>query len=243
MSSITISKDTINRLLKDVKQIMKNPLTDNGIYYVHDDEDILKGYAMIVGTSDTPYFSGFYLFKFNFTADYPYSPPVLTFCTNDGYIRFNPNLYINGKVCVSILNTWRGEPWSSCQSITTILLTLCTLLSKTPLINEPGVKISNPDCEIYNSIIEYNNIKVAICNMIEKKQGVLMQEFYVFHSFMKEHFLKNHDALLSFLEQKKKEHPEPYSLKISLYNLTSTIHYSKLLTQFQQCKELCDKIN
>ena len=50
-----ISKDTINRLLKDVKQIMKNPLYDNGIYYQHDEEDMLKGYALIVGPSDTPY--------------------------------------------------------------------------------------------------------------------------------------------------------------------------------------------
>ena len=53
-----ISKDTINRLIRDVKQIIKSPLTDNGIYYIHDDVDILKGYAMIIGPSDTPYFGG-----------------------------------------------------------------------------------------------------------------------------------------------------------------------------------------
>ena len=38
-----ISKETMNRLLKDVKQIIKNPLIDQGIYYVHDDTDMLKG--------------------------------------------------------------------------------------------------------------------------------------------------------------------------------------------------------
>jgi hypothetical protein len=54
-----ITKDTINRLLRDVKQVIKNPLSENGIYYVHDDEDILKGYALIIGPSDTPYFGGF----------------------------------------------------------------------------------------------------------------------------------------------------------------------------------------
>jgi hypothetical protein len=37
-----ISKDTVNRLLKDVKQIIKNPLTDNGIYYIHNETDIMK---------------------------------------------------------------------------------------------------------------------------------------------------------------------------------------------------------
>jgi len=49
-----ITKDTISRLLKDVKNILKNPLTENGIYYIHDDSDIMKGYALIIGPSDTP---------------------------------------------------------------------------------------------------------------------------------------------------------------------------------------------
>ena len=49
-----VPKTAINRLLKDVRNIIKNPLTEQGIYYVHDDTDILKGYAMIVGPSETP---------------------------------------------------------------------------------------------------------------------------------------------------------------------------------------------
>ena len=53
-----ISKDTLSRLIKDVKYIFKNPLTENGIYYIHDDSDIMRGYALIGGPSDTPYFGG-----------------------------------------------------------------------------------------------------------------------------------------------------------------------------------------
>ena len=49
-----VSKDTIQKLLKDIKDIYKNPLTDNGIYYAHDDTDMLKGYALIIGSTDTP---------------------------------------------------------------------------------------------------------------------------------------------------------------------------------------------
>ena len=39
-----MSKNKIgkNRLLKDVVSIIKQPLTDNGIYYVHDESDMLK---------------------------------------------------------------------------------------------------------------------------------------------------------------------------------------------------------
>ena len=35
------------RLVNDIKDIIKNPLTDHGIYYVHDEIDILKGIAVI----------------------------------------------------------------------------------------------------------------------------------------------------------------------------------------------------
>ena len=100
-----ITKETINRLLKDVKQLIKCPLIDNGIYYIHDDDDILKGYAMIIGPEDTPYFGGYYFFNFTFPHDYPFSHPTVEFMTNNGRTRFNPNLYRSGKVCISILNS------------------------------------------------------------------------------------------------------------------------------------------
>ena len=38
-----ITRDTVKRLAKDVSEIIKNPLTTNGIYYVHDDTDMLRG--------------------------------------------------------------------------------------------------------------------------------------------------------------------------------------------------------
>ena len=139
-----ISKDTISRLLKDVKHMFKNPLTENGIYYIHDDTDMMKGYALIIGPSDTPYFGGNYFFEINYPSDYPHSPPKVKYCTNGNNIRFNPNLYKCGKVCISLLNTWRGDQWTSCQSISTVLLTLCTLLCNNPLLNEPGVILFYP---------------------------------------------------------------------------------------------------
>ena len=122
--SKVIPKDTLIRLLRDVKTLMKTPLTDNGIFYVHDDVEVLKGYAMIVGPKDTPYFGGYYLFSLNYPTDYPHSPPKVTYHTNGDGIRFNPNLYKCGKVCISLLNTWRGEQWTSCQTISSVLLTL-----------------------------------------------------------------------------------------------------------------------
>ena len=58
-----VSKDTMRRIISDIKEIRANPLTAHGIYYEHDDSEILKGKALIIGPADTPYADGFYLFK------------------------------------------------------------------------------------------------------------------------------------------------------------------------------------
>ena len=92
-----ISKETIKRLACDIKRIIQEPLDSHNIYYKHDDNDILKGYALIIGPKDTPYAYGAYLFEFNFPYNYPYSPPKVIFCLSDGITRFNPNFYVNGK--------------------------------------------------------------------------------------------------------------------------------------------------
>ncbi len=172
-----ISKETISRLLKDVKHILKNPLVDNGIYYIHDDVDMLKGYALIIGPNDTPYFGGNYFFEFSYPTDYPHSPPKVKYLTNSNNIRFNPNLYVCGKVCVSLLNTWSGDQWTSCQTISTVLLTLCTLLCENPLLNEPGVIKGHKDLENYNEIIEFANLDIAICDIVNKKKNIFLHFF------------------------------------------------------------------
>ena len=99
----TISKDTAKRLIKDIKAITKTP--PKGIFYVHDETNKLAGKALIIGPPDTPYEGGYYFFKFSFPDNYPHSPPKVTYCTNDGKTRMHPNLYKNGKVCLSLLNT------------------------------------------------------------------------------------------------------------------------------------------
>ena len=92
-----LSESTAKRIVFDIKDVNNNLSSKDNIYYQHSDEDLLKGYALIIGPDDTPYAYGFFLFKFEFPYDYPHSPPKVTYCTNDGIIRFHPNLYINGK--------------------------------------------------------------------------------------------------------------------------------------------------
>ena len=163
-----ISKEAMRRIISDIKDLRNNPLMAHGIYYEHDEADMLKGRALIIGPADTPYADGFYFFTFQFPSNYPHSPPKVEFCTGDGFTRFNPNLYRTGKVCLSILNTWKGEPWSGCQTISSVLLALCTVLNDEPLLNEPGITKTHRDFDGYNEIIKYKNIEVAIFGMLER---------------------------------------------------------------------------
>ncbi len=220
------------RLLKDVKTIMKNPLTDNNIYYSHSETDLFKGYALIIGPEDTPYQDGFYFFEFTFTTDYPFSPPIVTYHTNDGITRFHPNLYRNGKVCLSILNTWRGEQWSSCQTISTILLTIITIFNNNPLINEPGYNEKNKWCEPYKNGVEFMNYKTSILNIINK--NFLQPQFQIFYPIVIEYFRNNKNKILERIIKKiDTENDNNINLENVYRNMTVNISYSSLKNHFE----------
>jgi ubiquitin-protein ligase len=238
-----ISKETISRLLKDVKHILKNPLVDNGIYYIHDDVDMLKGYALIIGPNDTPYFGGNYFFEFSYPTDYPHSPPKVKYLTNSNNIRFNPNLYVCGKVCVSLLNTWSGDQWTSCQTISTVLLTLCTLLCENPLLNEPGVIKGHKDLENYNEIIEFANLDIAICDIVNKKKNIFLPFFENFYPYIMENFNKNYDKLIEFaVEKNNKFKGQIVNFKTGYYSMNVTGDYNKIIEKLKQTKELIQNL-
>jgi hypothetical protein len=83
---------------------------------------------------------------------------------------------------------------------------LCTLLCENPLLNEPGVNIHHSDIKNYNEIIEFANLDIAICDIIQKKTGIFLPFFENFYPFVKENFIKNYDKLLEFAERKNVEY-------------------------------------
>ena len=227
----------VKRLVKDVKDIIKNPLTDNGIIYSHDQDNMLKGYAIIFGPKDTIYEDGVYLFEFNFPESYPFSPPKLTYLTNNGKTRFNPNLYRNGKVCVSILNTWRGPGWTSCMTIRTILVTLVTLFHNKPLLNEPGITEKHGAFNNYNKIIEYRNYDTAIRNVMLKK--ILPDNFKHLWPIIKKHFETNKKNIMNKIDSLIKENSKPKEYHVGIYTMSCTIDYKYIKKQIDNAfKEL-----
>ena len=98
-----------------------------------------KVHALITGPFSTPYEGGFFYFVFRFPTTYPFDPPkVKLMTTGNGTVRFNPNLYSNGKVCLSIIGTWLGPKWLPSQTLSSVLLSIQSLLNEKPYHNEPG---------------------------------------------------------------------------------------------------------
>lgn len=86
---------------------------DSSIFLRVDEDrfDVMR--AMITGPKGTPYECGCFEFDILLPPDYPNSPPKVHFLTTgSGRVRFNPNLYQTGKVCLSLLGTWAGPGWN-----------------------------------------------------------------------------------------------------------------------------------
>jgi ubiquitin-conjugating enzyme E2 Z len=155
--------------------------------------------------------------------------------TNNGNTRFHPNFYKNGKVCVSILNTWyNGERWSACQTIQTILLSICSLFIDTPLENEPNhTKFFDPiECLAYEKSIEFANIDFAICHMVTSNDP----RFQLFKDYMTKHFVSNYQVLLKKVT-KLAEDKQSERILISFYNMQTTINYVFLLDKLKRTEQ------
>jgi len=149
------------RLTRDVKVIMEEGPT-NGIY-LHPTvtNDLRKLRMMLVGPKG-PYENCLFFFDISFPTSYPINSPKVIFqCPYS--IRCHPNLYREGKVCLSILGTWAGPPWSAMMTLNTIAQTILSILDDEPLRNEPGyVKSSAAEIIPYTRYVNFVCLKESV---------------------------------------------------------------------------------
>ena len=98
----------LSRELRDLSGKMALPVYAGGAILVrHDMVRLDKVRALITGPEGTPYEAGCFFFDVFFPSQYPSAPPLMELeTTGGGVARFNPNLYADGKVCLSLLGTW-----------------------------------------------------------------------------------------------------------------------------------------
>ena len=164
------------------------PLSNSSSVFVRCDTDrldIMK--VLITGPSDTPYGNGCFEFDVYFPPDYPQSPMQVHLATTGRHtVRFNPNLYNDGKVCLSVLNTWHGRPeekWNPhTSSLLQVLVSIQSLiLVSEPYFNEPGYERSrgtasgNQNSRDYDVNIRQATVKWAMLEQIRNPSGCFKQ--------------------------------------------------------------------
>lgn len=148
--------------MADIKELATTKQYEkDGIFYKQNDQDIRKGKALVFGPEGTPYEDCPMFFDFEITEAFPLEPPKVTFGTYDATTRFHPNLYIGGKVCLSILHTWDGPKWASTMRLSTVLVTIQSLLDNDPLKHEPGMPSTAP-FEAYAKLVEARCIQYIL---------------------------------------------------------------------------------
>uniref|UniRef100_A0A7S2RPK1 Ubiquitin-conjugating enzyme E2 Z n=1 Tax=Rhizochromulina marina TaxID=1034831 RepID=A0A7S2RPK1_9STRA len=160
------------RIRRDMRSLQEDPLPS--IFCVRDETYLTVLHALITGPFETPYEGGFFWFVLNCPDDYPNRPPkVKLMTTGGGAVRFNPNLYANGKVCLSILGTWSGPGWSPVQSLSSVLLSIQSLMNPKPYHNEPGYEVAKDHRAVdkYNDYIQYQTLRVAVYDMVKNQLG------------------------------------------------------------------------
>ncbi|KAL4786235.1 ubiquitin-conjugating enzyme/RWD-like protein [Aspergillus varians] len=175
-----MSDQAIIRITRELKQIAQS--ADLSIAVDYDESDIRNVRAIILGPPETPYQFGLFEFAIKFGKEYPARPPsVKAVTTNSGACRFSPNLYAGGKVCLSILGTWSGEPgeqWSSAQGLESVLISIQSLMSSNPYENEPGYEHCNSKTDEenmahYKNKIRHETIRIAVIQPIEVALHIL----------------------------------------------------------------------
>ena len=140
----------VKRLAQEAVTLSNSlPLSYSSTVFVRTDADrldVMK--VLITGPADTPYSNGCFEFDVYFPLDYPKIPMLINLETTGFHtVRFNPNLYNDGKVCLSVLNTWHGRPeekWNQkTSSFLQVLVSIQSLiLVSDPYFNEPGYERS-----------------------------------------------------------------------------------------------------
>ena len=163
---------------------------------------------MIIGPEGTPYSDGCFEFDMLLPTDYPNSPPHVDLqTTGGGTFRFNPNLYADGKVCLSLLGTWNSphanEKWTEKSTLLQLFVSIQSLIFvDEPFFNEPGHEkhYGNPSVMLqskaYNNPIKYNTVVLAMIQQIRKVTSK-STEFNPFRSVIVRHFIMKRDTILA----------------------------------------------
>jgi ubiquitin-protein ligase len=227
---------TLKRIIQDISNLKQNlPLTWGSSVFVRCYKDRINCLKFIIsGPENTPYENGLFLFHAFFSSTYPDTEPkVILITTGSGSVRFNPNLYNCGKVCLSLLGTWKGkagESWNKESTFLQVLVSIQSLiLVEDPYFNEPGwerqmnTKVGDEKSFIYNDLRRLKTVEFAINEQIENSLNNKSE----FSEIIQKHFLMKKEEIRQTVS-KWAEESNKYSDEI-IQELSKFNSYIKIL--------------
>ena len=144
----SISASKKKALMRDKKIMQDLPLNPSASIFCITDETRFDLHRLVVGGAEgTPFAFGLFVFDIYCPETYPNCPPsCLIKTTGGGTIRMTPNLYEDGRVCLSLLNTWHGDDegmkWNpGNSSIYQVALAIQSqVMVPDPYFGEPGAE-------------------------------------------------------------------------------------------------------
>lgn len=122
-----------NFVSAELKTLIRRPVP--GFRVEPDESNLMEWTVWIAGPPDTPYEKGQFKSRLVFPSDYPCSPPILTIVSE----FWHPNVYPDGKVCISILHPPGPDEmnkaetammrWLPTHSIDKILLSVISMIA------------------------------------------------------------------------------------------------------------------
>ena len=125
----------LKRLMAEYRQLVRNP-PEGLVAGPKDEMNFFEWECLIMGPVDTPFEFGIFPASLSFPKDYPMSPPKMKFHTIK---LLHPNIYADGRVCISILHPPGADPlgyetaaerWSPVQNVEKILISVVSMLAE-----------------------------------------------------------------------------------------------------------------
>jgi len=212
-------KNFVKHVRKEIKLLQSSLPAGITVKGYEDRMDLFS--AMVHGPKNTPYEDGLFFFDFQLGSDYPTLPPschYISYCTD----RLNPNLYEEGKVCVSLLGTWSGkgtETWTPDSNLLQLLVSIQGLiLVREPYFNEAGYEKQKGTQQGEENSRMYN--EMAVLKMVQSMTKLIKSPPSPFETEIMEHFKENASKLVRRLMMWKQISSE--HLKSSATTVTPT---------------------
>lgn len=175
---------TSKRIIRDITRLREDAEASqkltSGVYFTDlYDDNMEKIFTLLIGPDDSPYKfcplpitiepNGKNKFHSQLVKDgfnYPHRPPTVEFLCPFS-IRIHPNLYKEGKVCLTMLGTWsetnNTDIWIAQYTFIAIVQQIFGICDNEPLRGEPGYRTGRNDTvQEYTDYVRYVCLRESI---------------------------------------------------------------------------------